>query len=133
MDSKILQFPNKEKRPVETHPTNLTDAKTIEDLKAEIDALRASQITLLLDMIIPKVHEIIFDAGIDITEDKYYDMSALLIETIKAMVGKKLNIDHVLHEFVDKLFDCKPTENEFIYNFDDVMLKKINAFIDAQK
>ena len=108
--SNVVQFP---KERLAAPP------QSIEEMQDSISTMRKEHVDNLMDMMIPSVLNLFETNGMDVENDVYVKDSALVIESIKALMYKYYNLEHPLNFIAETCFDVRMNPDETIsYNYD---------------
>ena len=66
---------------------------------------RKEHVEMFLESMLPYVFSSAIDFGLDITKDECVKSTALFVESLKAVLYNSCDIDHILHDFADQMFE----------------------------
>lgn len=93
--------------------------QSIEEMQDSISIMRKEHVDNLMDMMIPSVLMLFETNGMDVETEAYVKDSALVIESIKALMYKYYNLEHPLNFIAETCFDVRMNSDESIsYNYD---------------
>lgn len=93
--------------------------QSIEEMQDSISIMRKEHVDNLMDMMIPSVLMLFETNGMDVETEAYVKDSALVIESIKALMYKYYNLEHPLNFIAETCFDVRMNSDETIsYNYD---------------
>jgi hypothetical protein len=93
--------------------------QSIEEMQDSISIMRKEHVDNLMDMMIPSVLMLFETNGMDVETEAYMKDSALVIESIKALMYKYYNLEHPLNFIADTCFDIKMNADDSVsYNYD---------------
>jgi hypothetical protein len=93
--------------------------QSIEEMQDSISIMRKEHVDNLMDMMIPSVLTLFETNGMDVETEAYMKDSALVIESIKALMYKYYNLEHPLNFVAETCFDVKIDGNDNVtYNYD---------------
>lgn len=103
MTDNVIVFPNS-KRP---HPP-----QNVEEMKGEIEELRKQKAEMVMDAVSMTVFETMSVCGIDVNSQEYMKDIFWMLEGVRSLIYKKLELGHVLHPTVEKIYYLRENGEE---------------------
>ena len=106
----IIKFPSKNVKI--THPD-----LTSEERQALLLREKISKIEECLEHVSTESIGMIYRMGFDITREDYVKDVTLIVDSFRSLMYKTMNLDHPVHEFVDKNYKMQDSpDGEYAFN-----------------
>ncbi len=110
-ESTVVLFPNSKR---ETPPQSL------EEIQAHIEQVRQNHVEELCDTMAQDIFELLMEYGVTFNDEygmlpEYYKDAAMIIESVRSILNRKMELNHFFHDYAEKLFDIKETADGVPY------------------